>query len=547
MQRPPGTLAARHVTRSHGAEVVLEDVSLVVPPRARIGVIGPNGIGKSTLLRLLAGLEPPDAGRVERSPATLTVGYLPQEADLRVDETLLGYLARRTGVQEAERELDDLAARLEGEPELAERHADALSRFLALGGEDLEARARAVCRTLGLPHERLAEPAIALSGGQAARAALAAILLARFDVLLLDEPTNDLDFDGLELLDRFLAETPAAVVLVSHDRTLLDSRVDRVVELAPGSTGTLEYAGGFGEYERLRDQARRRGYEAWDRFTAERGRLEEQARRRAQWVERAGTQRRKKKSRDIRGQVRREIERLEAVEKPFEPWELRVRLRSDARGGDVVARLESAVVERGAFRLGPVDLVLGRQDRLAVLGPNGSGKTTLLRALLGDLPLAEGRRTIGAGVVLGELEQGRQAFSTEEPLLETYLRTVEAADEPAARTALAKFGLGTAHVLRPCASLSPGERTRAALASFMARGANLLVLDEPTNHLDLPAIEQLEAALASFDGTAVVVSHDRRFLERFGATRTLELPVPPNQAGRQTSRENPVAPSRAPV
>jgi ATPase subunit of ABC transporter with duplicated ATPase domains len=515
-------LAARHVTKSYGAEVVLEDVSVVVPARARIGVVGPNGSGKSTVLRLLAGLEAPDAGMVERAPATLTVGYLPQEPEIRPGETLIAYLSRRTGVAEAEASMDELARRLVDEPRLATEHADALERFLALGGADLEARGRAICEEVGLGAARLGDTLAALSGGERARAGLAAILLARFDVLLLDEPTNDLDFAGLELLERFLAATSAALVLVSHDRALLERRVERVVELDRARGGAVEYAGGYAEYERARALALRAQYDAFAQYVEERARLEEQLRLKRRWAERATTQRRKKKTRDVSGNIERKVARLERAEKPHEPWELRLELPSGARSGDVVVRLEGAVVERGAFRLGPLDLELRRGERLALRGPNGSGKTTLLRALLGLLPLASGRRELGAGVRLGELEQGREGFAGPLPLLSVF-RAATGQPEESARTLLAKFDLGASHVTRPAGSLSPGERTRAALAAFMARGVNVLVLDEPTNHLDLPAIEQLEAALERYEGTVVLVSHDRRFLERFRATRTLEL------------------------
>jgi ATPase subunit of ABC transporter with duplicated ATPase domains len=221
-------------------------------------------------------------------------------------------------------------------------------------------------------------------------------------------------------------------------------------------------------------------------------------------------------------QAERLLERVDEVEKPFEPWRLRLELEPAARSGDVVARLDRAVVDRGSFRLGPLDLELRRGDRVAVTGANGSGKSTLLAALLGTLPLAAGHRTVGRRVVIGELDQRRTLFDDEQSL---------AADFPArsglpseeARTLLAKFGLGAEDVLRPARTLSPGERTRAALALQMARGFNCLVLDEPTNHLDLPAIEELEAALVTFPGTIVLVTHDRRLLERFGPTRLVEL------------------------
>jgi ATPase subunit of ABC transporter with duplicated ATPase domains len=518
-----GTLAARRVTKSYGAKTVLEDVSVTVPPHARLGVVGPNGSGKTTLLRLLAGLEQPDAGVVERAPAGLSVGYLPQEADARPGETILAYLARRTGVAAAGEQLDELAARLAAHPELASDHAAALDRFLALGGEDFEARARAAAADVDIAAERLDAPTGALSGGQRARAALAAILLSRFDFLLLDEPTNDLDFAGLALLERFLASTPGALVVVSHDRELLDRVATRIVELEEGGAGIREWAGGWTEYAQARERARLRQYAEYEQFAAERERLQEQARRMSEWEERGyGQGRKKKKSKDVKGAYRRRVQRLErdAAEKPFEPWELRLEFADATRGGEVVARLDAVVVERGDFRLGPLDLELRRGDRLLLAGPNGSGKTTLLNVLLGGIAPTTGRRELGPGVLPGELEQGRERFAGDERLLDAFGLPPEEA-----RTLLAKFGLGAEEVLRPCSSLSPGERTRAALAAFAARGVNLLVLDEPTNHLDLPAIEQLEQALSLYEGTVVLVSHDRRFLERFEPTRTLELAI----------------------
>jgi ATPase subunit of ABC transporter with duplicated ATPase domains len=217
-------------------------------------------------------------------------------------------------------------------------------------------------------------------------------------------------------------------------------------------------------------------------------------------------------------QAERALQRIDRVEKPFEPWELHLVLEPASRGPDLVVRLEGAVVERGGFRLGPIDLELGRGDRLAVIGRNGSGKTTLLGALTGELQLTSGRRELGRGAVLGELEQARGRFAVDQPLVEAFRGSREEA-----RTLLAKFGLGADDVLRPARTLSPGERTRAQLALLAAEGVNCLVLDEPTNHLDLPAIEELEAALGGYAGTIVLVTHDRRLLERFGATREVAL------------------------
>ncbi|MDQ2967207.1 MAG: ATP-binding cassette domain-containing protein [Actinomycetota bacterium] len=525
MQRSSGTLAAANITKHHAAQLVLNDVTLVVPARSRIGLVGPNGAGKSTLLRILAGLEEPDAGTVRRLPAELSVGYLPQESDADPPESLGGYLGRRTGVASAAAEMDEFAIRLEREPKLAERHAAALDRFLMLGGGDLEARAATVCAEVGL-NAPLAAPFGALSGGEAARAQLAAVLLARFDVFLLDEPTNDLDFGGLDRLERFVRNLPGSVVVVSHDRDFLDRTVERVVELDGWTHEATEFAGGWSEYEHARANLLRRQTEAYGAYEGEKARLEEQLRRMQQWEERGyGQGRKKKKTKDVKKSIGGRIERLGAVDKPYEPWELRLELTPQSRSGDVVVRLAGAVVERGSFRLGPLDLELFWADRLAIVGPNGSGKTTLLDAILERIPLAKGTRRLGPGVVLGEVAQQRSELA-HGPLLQAFTDAASLTGE-AARTLLAKFGLGADHVLRDASSLSPGERTRASIALLAARGVNCLVLDEPTNHLDVAAIEELERALEVFPGTVLLVTHDRRFLASFRSTRTLELSAVP--------------------
>jgi ATPase subunit of ABC transporter with duplicated ATPase domains len=519
------------VTKSHGARLLLDRVSLVVGAASRIGLVGPNGVGKSTLLRLLAGLERPDSGSLVRSPPGLTVGYLPQELDTRAGETLLSYLGRRTGVAAAAAEMDGLAARLAAEPRLAGAYTDALDRFLALGGEDLAARAAAACAELGLG-AALDRPLESLSGGQAARARLAALLLARFDVFCLDEPTNDLDFPGLERLERFVAELRGSLVVVSHDRAFLDRAVTRIVEIEEGSGRLREWTGGWSDYEAARERARAAHYRRFEEVAGRRRELEALVRERQSQAGTGASLGKRTGGADRRGthalqtkvrQAERALARLEQVDKPFEPWRLQLALAPRSRGGDVVARLEGAVAERGAFRLGPIDLDLRLGDRLAVTGPNGAGKSTLLGALLGDLPLAAGRRTVGRGVVAGNLDQGRRRFDGDRPLAEAFADEAGLSPE-ATRTHLAKFGLGSDDVLRPGATLSPGERTRAALALAAARGVNWLVLDEPTNHLDLPAIDELESALEAFEGTVVLVTHDRRLLERFRPTRELSLP-----------------------
>ncbi len=532
-----GTLIARDLHKAHGAATILAGVSVTVAPGDVLGVVGPNGAGKSTLLRLLAGIDRPDRGAVRLTAGA--AGYLPQEPDRAPGERLHDYLARRTGIAEADARVHEATDAMAADaPGAAEAYAHALEGWLALGGADLEQRSETVLRDLGLDPALLGLETVALSGGEAARGALAAILLSRFDVLLLDEPTNDLDFDGLERLERFVAERPGGAVIVSHDRAFLERTVTRVLEIDEVAHTATEYGGGWAGYQDLRATAERHAEERYETFATERDRLTDRARRQRQWsetgvrnaktsdepdknVRRARTQRSEKQASKVRA-TEKALERLDEVDKPWRRWELQLRFGGGERSGDVTARLEGAVMRRGTFELGPLDLELAWGERAALVGPNGSGKTTLVDALLGNLPLTAGTRWVGPGVRIGTLDQARAGFDGEASLLDAFVEQ-SAMTQQDARALLAKFGLERDAVGRAARSLSPGERTRASLAQLMASGANWLVLDEPTNHLDLPAIEQLESALEGYDGTLLLVTHDRQFLDAVRIDRTIEL------------------------
>jgi ATPase subunit of ABC transporter with duplicated ATPase domains len=536
----PATLIAKGLAAGHGDRQLFADLDLVVAPGDVIGLVGANGAGKSTLLRILAGLTAAEAGDLRLNPASAIVGYLPQEQERRPAETVGAYLGRRTGVAAARVEMDAAAEALSRSGAGADdRYADALERWLALGGADLEERAAAVAADLGLSVD-LHLAMTALSGGQAARVGLAALLLSRYDLFLLDEPTNDLDLDGLERLERFVSGLRTGVVVVSHDREFLARTVTRVVELDLAQQQVNVFGGGYAAYLEEREVARRHVREAYDEYAGTRADLEARARTQRAWMEKGVKNARRKASdndkvgRKFRTeatekqaskarQTERLIERLDVVDEPRKEWELRMEIAAAPRSGAVVAVLSGAVVERGDFVLGPVDLQVDWADRIAITGANGSGKSTLLGALLGRLPLSAGTAWLGPGVVVGEVDQARGLFLGDAPLLTAFGAAVPDQVTAEVRTLLAKFGLRSAHVLRPAGTLSPGERTRAALALLQARGVNLLVLDEPTNHLDLPAIEQLEQALDTYDGTLVLVTHDRRMLDAVRVDRRFDV------------------------
>jgi ATPase subunit of ABC transporter with duplicated ATPase domains len=534
------TLVAKNLAAGHGDRALFADLDLVVAPGDVVGLVGVNGAGKSTLLRILAGHVSPEHGTVQLSPPNATVGHLPQEPDRRPGETVHAFLARRTGVCGAQRDLDAATEALAtGAPGADDAYAHALERWLALGGADLDERAGEVAADLGLGVD-LDSAMTSLSGGQAARVGVASLLLSRYDVFLLDEPTNDLDHDGLDRLEKFVTGLQAGTVVVSHDREFLARTVTRVVELDLVQQRVRVYGGGYGAYLEEREVARRHAREAYEEYADTRAGLEQRGRMQRSWMEKGvKNARRKATDNDKIGrkfrtestekqaakarQTERLIERLEVVEEPRKEWELRMELAAAPRAGAIVASVRGAVVRRGDFTLGPVDLQVDWADRVAITGANGAGKSTLLAAILGRVALEEGHASLGPGVVVGEIDQARGHFLGGEPLLDAFGAAVPQLTTADLRTLLAKFGLRAAHVLRPASTLSPGERTRAALALLQASGTNLLVLDEPTNHLDLPAIEQLESALDSYPGTLLLVTHDRRMLEAVSVNRRFDV------------------------
>jgi ATPase subunit of ABC transporter with duplicated ATPase domains len=408
-------------------------------------------------------------------------------------------------------------------------------------------------------------------------------MLSRFDITLLDEPTNDLDFEGLERLERLVLGLAGGTMIVSHDRAFLAATVNSVLEIDSHSREASLYHGGWAAYLQEKATIARHREESYLKYRQSREVLTGRAQRERQWATAGAARERRdpkdndKAQRDFRvnrteqlasraRRTEKALERLDEVEKPWDNWQLQYSVKLAPRAGAVVAMLKGAVVERGSFRLGPVDLVVEWAARVAVTGRNGSGKTTLVEALLGRLPLVAGTRSIGPSVVPGELGQersdllsaaglsgaglggaglsgagpggaglsgagpGRAGLSAARRadalpaagLLSVFL-SVTGLAVPEARALLAKFGLGAEHVSRPLATLSQGERTRAQLACFQATGVNFLVLDEPTNHLDMPAIEQLEMALGAYDGSLLIVSHDRRLLEGLRVTHRAEV------------------------
>ncbi len=502
-------LSCSDVSIEYADRVVFSGLDLKLEPGDRLGVVGSNGEGKSTLLNLLAGVEQPSSGRLDR-PGRLLVAHLPQESPEPVAETVLGEaMASRTDLARLWDDLAHLEHRLtiagpESEAELV-RYGEAQSAYDGLGGYELEAKARAVLGGLGLSEAEQARSPRELSVGQIRRLELSKLLLQDVDLLLLDEPTNHLDLAAIEWLEAHLLQSAPTLCLVAHDRRLLERVCNRIVELGSGRAEV--YEGGYTSYLRQRKERRLRWRRTWEAQQAHITHQEEYIRR-----YKAG-----QRARQARGRQTL-LDRLERVPEPTELQRMRLTLHA-APSAHVVVRTEGLSCGRDQVQLFSVpDLGIARGDRIAVLGPNGSGKTTLLHTLAGQLPPVRGRVLPGARARIREYHQDFADLDVDRSVLENLLDDHPGSLPERARSVLGAMLFSGERALSRVRDLSGGEKARVALSRLGMDDANCLLLDEPTNHLDIPSQEVLEEALAHYPGAVLLVSHDRYFVDAVATT-----------------------------
>jgi ATP-binding cassette subfamily F protein 3 len=521
-------LAVSGLTKRFGDRLILNNISFVVNAGERVGLVGPNGAGKSTLLAIVAGLVAPDQGTVQTAPSD-RVGFLRQGFAELPDGTLGDLLdGQLDGLLAAQRRLDQATAHLgnagaEGDS-LAE-YDQALERFESLGGYAAVDELEVVLGKLGVGRIDFSTPLNQLSGGQKTRAGLAALLASKPSILLLDEPTNHLDIDALDWLGALIDSYRGAVLIVSHDRAFLDQAATSILEV-DGDTHQLKaYAGNYSGYLEAKRAEELALAQAYERQQREIARIEQDVRAvagHAMKTERATQDdflrgRAKKVARTAKVRERK-LERIldssERIDRPERKWGLALSFGDGADSSRDVAAVEHATVELGGRRiLSGVNLHIRAGDRIAVTGPNGGGKSTLVRLLMGQVQPVSGVVNIGPSVVPGLYSQEQETVDPGLSVLEQ-ARAVAPLSETEARNFLHLFLFGGNMVFRPASELSYGERVRLALALLVLRGANFLLLDEPLNHLDLPSRERFEQALAQFEGTLLIVLHDRYAIER---------------------------------
>ena len=523
-------LTAHHISKSFGVEAVLDRVTFSINPGQRVGLVGPNGCGKTTLLCILAGLDEPDGGAVQLTPSDLRVGYLAQGMASGPDQTLGEFLGQgRDDAEALTGKVAGLAEALAHAPARRdlEREYDAALVRLAAASID-EGRVPVVLSALGLGSVPLATPVGSLSGGQKTRLALASVVLSNPQLLLLDEPTNHLDLPMLEWLEQWLKDFRGAALVVSHDRTFLDRTVTRILDLDPATHTVREYAGNYSEYVEQKLAEHDRQWSQWRdqeyeirRMKQDIARTKDQARR----VELSTTPRQPgvrryakkvaQKAASREKKLGRYLDSDERVEKPRLGWQMKLDLSETPTSGQDVLALEGLAVGYGEHvLLRDLNLSLRHGERVALIGPNGAGKTTLLRTLAGVLPPLAGRVRLGANVRVGYMAQEQEGLDPARDAFTTIRHLAQMSDTDV-RAFLHFFLFTGDDVFVPIGSLSFGERARLALAALVAPGHNLLLLDEPINHLDIPSRARFEQALSHFEGTVLAVVHDRYFIERF--------------------------------
>ena len=538
-------LQVQNLHKSYGTATVLAGVQLIINDGEHVGLIGPNGTGKSTLLRCILRQEQPDSGTIVLSPPDLAIGYLSQSFDLG-DQTVGAFLAAAQAEWiAADAALQQAAEALAtpDDPDAAlARYEAALARFEALGGYEREYRAAAVLAGLGLGAIEPGTPAAALSGGQKTRLGLATLLLREPQLLLLDEPTNHLDVVALEWLETFIQSYPHAALIVSHDRAFLDRTVTRILALDPDTRAIKSYSGNYSDYVAAREHEHEVHAETWKRQREYIARTQQDILRlKAQALNvelsstpadrdakfylggKGGSKKVARKARARERKLERYLESDERVEKPRNHWSLKLDFGPPPPGGRAVLRIEEAGFSypgcAALFQQANLEVQYG--ERIAVVGPNGAGKTTLLRLIEGRLQPQAGQIRLGANVRLGVLAQEHETLDLEQTALATVLRE-RPMSETEARSFLHFFLFSGDHVFRQVGACSLGERSRLQLALLVLRGCNLLLLVEPLNHLDIEGREHFEAALDAFEGTVIAVAHDRAFLHNF-AERIVEV------------------------
>lgn len=528
-------LSIEGVRKSFGGNDVLDGISFTIDYGQKVALVGYNGTGKSTLLKIISGEIESDEGLINLAGG-VCVGYLPQEASSATEESISDYLYRVTGIGNLVKEMNELSEKLNSQQKI-DRYGEIQETYEHLGGYEFDQKIRAILFGFGLDETFLVRKMSELSSGQKSKVALTGILLRGVDLLLLDEPTNNQDLPALIWLESFIASSKAACIVVSHDRSFLDHVTERVLELDWESKKLTINNGSFSDYLERQEKLRQRQREEYRLQQEEIKRLNDRANRlrsiSAQGSKWKGTdndkflrgfkQDRSAGSARLAKTIEKRVDQMEKIALPSERPTVGLTLDFEQNHGNLDIHLSDVIIgyDKG-FRFGPVSFDVRFGSRIGFVGDNGSGKSTLLKTITGQLAPISGELTTSPGIVIGNMMQEHETLPRNREVLD-FMNDKTGLGEPECYAALITLGLTTHDIKNTIGNLSPGSKTRMLMAMFSVLSINTLVLDEPTNHLDMEAMETLEDALKSYQGTILVVTHDRRFLEKANLDDLYEL------------------------
>ncbi|MEX2013998.1 MAG: ABC-F family ATP-binding cassette domain-containing protein [Parcubacteria group bacterium] len=517
---------AKKIQKKYGSLVILSDLSFSIERGDKVALVGDNGTGKTTLLKTIAGLEEPDGGALEIVHG-VRIGYLPQDTSLSKNETISGYLKYVSGISMLEKKMAELSTQTD-DPQAVRHYEEMRKEYEHINGYAFEHRAKIMLAGLGVDDVDLHNKTLNLSSGQKSKVILAGILLKGVDLLLLDEPTNNLDLPALIWLENFIQKTDAACIVVSHDRRFLDRTVGKIFELNRHTRELTINKGTYSDYLEMKKKKISRQKEEYRSQQEEIERLEESARKKKTDATAGSHWKGTDNDRMLKGFKReraagsfrtaktiiKRIEQMNKLEKPINSKPLAIKLKAETNSSTLDVEISDLIAGyQGRFRIGPISLEVRYGSRIGIMGLNGSGKSTILKTLTGQLPPLNGKIKIGSGVRIGNMMQEHETLPRDASPLDILMKSGELSQSNA-YSVLAHFGFNEKQAKLAAGTLSPGGRARLLLALFSIQSVNMLVLDEPTNHLDLDALEALEEMIKTYEGTILLVSHDRYFLEK---------------------------------
>ena len=533
-------IKCKNISKSYNGKDILNNISFSINEKEKIGIIGHNGVGKTTLLRIISGEEEPDTGEMLREENIL-IGYFKQEFTIHEENyDIESFIKKYIGIDVLEARLHELENEMDNDQNKIDEYCNIQNEYIRLDGYNIPYKLDKVLLGFGLNQEIKSKKIKKLSGGQKEKVMHAAVLLKGTDLLILDEPTNNLDLKSIEWLEKYLKETQCPIMIVSHDRKFLDDVVTKIIEIDYFTRNLIEYLGNYSEYKKFKEQQEEAKLKRYQEQQEKIGDLKKSINQKKEWAQKGNKQEVTDKDKLTRGYLRdrsqtlasnakkieNQISQMEIMDRPKIKNKLHIEITNSKKEGntDIIAKdLVSGYDNR--FKTEPINLHIKYGERIVITGDNGAGKSTFLKTLIEEQKQIEGQTYIGNGIKIGYISQDTKEQNNEsiEEYVKNSLKNQKIDDSSIIYTVLSQFNFDYEERTKKYSILSPGERTRLKLAIFSLEDINTLILDEPTNHLDIEALEAIEEVLKDFNGTVIAISHDRQFIKNIYPNKILEF------------------------